>query len=160
MAAQLGYRFGSSFALPKILWLKQRRPEVYARCALFASPTDYVIGWLTGAWARTDQTNALKWGYDLIEDRWPDFIEGRLGISRALLPAVFKPGAKAGRVTPERAKELGLPAGTPVASGMTDGCASQVAAGAVRGPSPRSSPSRRGTRDQPRQLGFRSEWGS
>jgi len=131
VTARLGYRFGASFALPKVLWLKRRRPEVYARCALFLSPTDYIIGWLTGSWPRTDQTNALKWGYDLIEDRWPDFIERDLGIARALLPAVQKPGTEAGRVTPDRARELGLPSGTPVAAGMTDGCASQVASGAV-----------------------------
>ncbi len=131
LSAKLGYRFRSSFALPKILWLKRNRPDLYARADLFASPTDCVIGWLTGNWRRSDQTNVLKWGYDLLEDRWPDFIEQGLGLSPALFPAVQKPGAPAGELTAQRAEELGLPAGTPVAAGMTDGCASQVASGAV-----------------------------
>jgi len=132
LVARMGYRFGSSFALPKMLWLKRKRPEVYQEADLFLSPTDYVIGWLTGQYERSDQTNVLKWGYDLVHDHWPSFIEDALGISRDLLPRVQTPGELAGRLTTERAAELGLPAGIPVAAGMTDGCASQLAAGAVR----------------------------
>lgn len=131
VAGKLGYRFNFSFALPKALWLKRRRPEILARAALLLSPADYVTGWLTGNWARSDQTNVLKWGYDVLEDRWPDFIEKDLGIPLALLPAVQLSGSRAGAVTAARAAELGLPPGTPVAAGMTDGCASQFAAGAV-----------------------------
>jgi xylulokinase len=131
LTLKLGYRFGSSFALPKVLWLKRKRPDVYGRAALLTSATDYIIGWLTGNYRRSDQTNVLKFGYDLMEDRWPDFIEETLGISRALLPVVEKPGTLAGHVAAGRARELGLPPHTPVAAGMTDGCASQVAAGAV-----------------------------
>ncbi len=131
LSAKLGYRFSSSFALPKALWLKRNRPEVYARADLLLSPADYVIGWLTGNWRRSDHTNVLKWGYDLLEDRWPDFIESNLGLSAAFFPAVQKPGALAGNLTAQRADELGLPAGIPVAAGMTDGCASQIASGAV-----------------------------
>jgi len=40
-------------------------------------------------------------------------------------------GEKAGELLPEVAEALGLPAGTPVAAGLTDGCASQVSSGAV-----------------------------
>ena len=130
-AARLGYAFNSSFGLPKVLWLKARRPEVYADAALFVSPTDFIIGWLTDAWGRSDQTNVLKFGYDLLEDRWPDFIRDALGIDPALLPRVQESGALAGHLTRERAGQLGLPPRTPVVAGMTDGCASQVSSGAV-----------------------------
>ena len=128
---RLGYRFSSSFGLPKILWVKQNRPEVYGRARLFTSPTDYVIGWLTHAWGRSDQTNMLKFGYDLLEGRWPRFIEEALGLDASRLPRVQKPGEPAGRITRERAAETGLPHGIPVVAGMTDGCASQVSSGAV-----------------------------
>jgi len=131
VAGRLGYRFSASFALPKLLWVKRRRPDVFAQAHTFASPTDYIIGWLTDQWGRTDQSNALKWGYDLIEDRWPDFIERKLGIPAAYLPTVQRSGDRAGRLTRERARQLGLPSGIPVAAGMTDGCADQLASGAV-----------------------------
>jgi sugar (pentulose or hexulose) kinase len=131
VASRLGYHFKPSFALPKILWLKEKRPEVYALADLFLSPTDYVIGWLTGEWRRSDHTNALKWGYDLLEDRWPAFIEDELGISLDAFPAVQPPGSEVGPLLPGPAEEMGLPAGIPVAAGMTDGCASQVSSGAM-----------------------------
>ncbi|MHC4593116.1 MAG: FGGY-family carbohydrate kinase, partial [Planctomycetota bacterium] len=106
--------------------------EVYEQAGLLLSPTDYIIGWLTGNWRRSDHTNALKWGYDLLKDAWPGFIERELGISPGLLPAVQKPGEQAGAVTSESAERLGLPQGTPVVAGMTDGCASLISCGAVR----------------------------
>jgi len=131
VADALGYRFGSSFGLPKIYWLKERRPEIFEKADLFLSPTDYVIAWLTGEWRRSDETNMLKFGYDLLANRWPAFIEKKLGIPIRMFPAVQKPGEQAGRVTAERAAQTGLAEGTPVAAGMTDGCASQMSSGAV-----------------------------
>jgi xylulokinase len=131
VAGALGYRFGASFGLPKIMWLKAHRPEAFARAAWMISPTDFVIGRLTGSWGRSDQTNALKFGYDLLRDRWPDYIESDLGLSVDLLPRVQRTGEPAGVLLKARAGELGLPAGIPVAAGLTDGCASQISSGAV-----------------------------
>jgi len=131
LTGRLGYRFSSSFGLPKILWLKRNRPEVFRRAALFCSPTDYIIGWLTGEWGRSDQTNMLKFGYDLLGDRWPAFIEGRLGIPLSRLPRVQRSGEPAGQVSAEGAEGTGLPEGTPVVAGMTDGCACQISSGAA-----------------------------
>jgi len=132
LAASLGYRFKPSFALPKILWLKHNEPDCFERARLFVSPTDFVIGWLTGRWGTTDQTNALKWGYDLLRWHWPHFIEAKLGILLEKLPRVEMSGQRVGDLCAARANELGLPCGIPVAAGLTDGCASQVSSGAVR----------------------------
>ncbi len=131
LAQRLGFRFSSSFGLPKILWLKRRRPGAYRRARSFLSPTDCIIGWLTDNWERSDQTNMLKFGYDLRAERWPEFIEDELGIPRGRLPEVGRSGTPAGRLTSERAGQLGLSDGIPVASGATDGCASLLASGAV-----------------------------
>jgi len=131
LAASLGYRFSASFALPKLLWLRKHRLRLFAQAAHFISPTDFIIGWLTGNWGRTDQTNALKYGYDLLRERWPAFISTRLGLPVEKLPQVQTSGEEAGRLLPRRAAELGLPPDTPVAAGLTDGCASQISSGAV-----------------------------
>ncbi len=42
------------------------------------------------------------------------------------------PGARLGEVCRQAAAQTGLPAGTPIVAGMTDGCAAQIAAGALR----------------------------
>lgn len=131
LSEKLGYRFNASFALPRILWLQRHDAARYARAARFLSPTDFILGKLTGNFQMSDYTNALKTGYDLIEQRWPDFIETKLGIPRDRLPKVVAPGTVIGKVTGKIAKETGLAEGTRVMAGMTDGCASQVASGAV-----------------------------
>ena len=68
VASSLGYRFKASFGLPKILWLKGHDAERFDAARWFISPTDLIIGRFTGRWGRTDQTNALKYGYDLVRD--------------------------------------------------------------------------------------------
>jgi sugar (pentulose or hexulose) kinase len=53
-------------------------------------------------------------------------------VAQELLPAVVRSGSRLGGVCAAAAGETGIPAGTPVVAGMTDGCASQLAAGALR----------------------------
>ncbi len=131
LAKKLGYRFSASFALPKILWLRRHDPKRFNTARYFLSPTDFIIGWLTGSFGITDYSNALKTGYDLMDDHWPDFIESELNIPRERLPKVVAPGTEVGTVSLKAAEETGLAADTPVMAGMTDGCASQVSTGAV-----------------------------
>lgn len=131
LAEKLGYRFGSSFALPKLLWLRRHDPDRFRAARWFLSPTDFIVGKLTGRFGITDYTNALKTGYDLVEQRWPAFIEDRLGIPLERLPQVVAPGVRVGGVVAEVFQQTGLPEDTPVVAGMTDGCASQVSTGAI-----------------------------
>jgi len=125
-----GYVFGSSYALPKILWFKQQRDEIYSNTWKFLHAADYIAGKLTGSYRFSDTSNALKTGYDLIELKWADFIESDLGIRHSLLPQVLLPGAISGQVSAAAAQETGLPEGTPVVAGATDGTAAQIASGA------------------------------
>jgi sugar (pentulose or hexulose) kinase len=54
-----------------------------------------------------------------------------LGVPAATLPGLVLPGSQLGSVSPDAAEATGIPAGTAVIAGMTDGCAAQVGAGAV-----------------------------
>jgi xylulokinase len=131
LAHKLGYRFSPSFALPKLIWLQRHEPARFRRARYLATPTDFIIGRLTGSFGVTDYTNALKTGYDLVDARWPDFIASDLGIPQRSLPWVVPPGTAIGTVSRGAAEQTELAAGTPVFAGMTDGCASQVSTGAV-----------------------------
>lgn len=140
LANRMGYRFNSSFALAKLLWLARHREDVLRRARHIVHAADFLTGRLTGNYDVTDFSNALKTGYDLAPDdgvpgrfghRWPDFIGAKLGLPVEKLPRVIEPGEIIGKVTPEAAQATGLHPGTLVAAGMTDGCASQIAAGAV-----------------------------
>lgn len=129
--AKHGYVFGSSYALPKILWFKEARPEIFERAALFLHAADFIAGRLSGDFSCSDSSNALKTGYDLLDLRWPEFIERGLGIPLARLPRVVLPGQPAGQVCARAAEETGLRPGIPLLAGATDGTAAQIASGAA-----------------------------
>ena len=128
---KLGLKFGASFSLPRVLWVLQQRPEMYEKTRIFAHQADYVAGLLCGEYCVSDYSNALKTGYDLIDDRWPAEISG-LGIDLGKLPKIVRPGAPIANVTKQAAERLGLSEKTVVVGGSTDGYASALAAGAVK----------------------------
>jgi sugar (pentulose or hexulose) kinase len=132
----LGYPMQRSWALPKALWLLGQADAATRRAAerggiRLAHSADYLAGRLAGAPVATDFSHALKTGYDLAAHRWPTEVLDQLGVPLAILPDVVRPGSRLGTVNEAAAEHTGLPAGTPVLAGMTDGCAAQIAAGAL-----------------------------
>jgi D-ribulokinase len=125
---KLGYRFNSSYALAKILWVQQNEPAVFERTAHLAHPSDYILGCLTGGLGLSDYSNALKTGYDLIDDCWPPWMQRLPGVTQRL-PRVVPPGTRAGEVSAAAAGETGLPQGLPVFAGATDGTTACLASG-------------------------------
>src|SRR5919202_258933 len=124
----LGYRMQRSFALPKLLWLLRSGSGKGA--ARFMHQADFVASQLAGEPVASDWSHALKTGYDLINDRWPIEVFDRLGVPLEIMPPVERPGSTIAEVSEAAAEHTGLPAGTAVRAGMTDGCAAQIPAGA------------------------------
>lgn len=128
----LGYGLmQSSWALPKLLWLLSRHPDLANEKIQLCHQADLINARFIGHPVPTDTSNALKSGYHLLEDRWPTEVLNRLGVPPPLLPAVVRPGTLLGRVGVYASAVTGIPAGTPVVAGMTDGCAAQLGAGCV-----------------------------
>lgn len=125
---KVGYRFNSSFALPKLFWLAHHETELWRQAKHIVHAADYIVGRLTGIYNVSDQSNALKTGFDLIEFQWPDFI----GIDSEILPRVVRSGEAIDAISPGCARETGLSTNTIIAAGMTDGSADQVGSGAHR----------------------------
>jgi D-ribulokinase len=128
---RLGHRIQPSWALAKVLWLASRRPGGLAG-ARIAHQADLVVSRLVGGPVATDSSHALKTGYDLHSEKWPLDLLDRLGLPPSMFPDVVRPGTVLGEVSATAAVETGLPAGTPVVAGMTDGCAAQLGSGALR----------------------------
>ncbi len=116
---------GASSGLARALVLA-RRPGVRH----LVHQADWIAGHLSGRPWISDESNALKTGYDPIARRWPDWLRGLLDL--ALLPEVVPCGAPTGGVMAAAAARYGLPARAAVVAGMTDGCASFLATGADR----------------------------
>ncbi|HUW33197.1 MAG TPA: FGGY-family carbohydrate kinase [Planctomycetota bacterium] len=126
-----GYRFNASFALAKILWVKEREPNVFAKTTRICHPADYVAGRIRGDYSVTDTSNALKTGCDLFDGTWPEFISGGLGIPVEKLPRLVAPGTPTGNVCRSAARDLALSENTIVVAGCTDGTAGFLASGAA-----------------------------
>jgi D-ribulokinase len=127
----LGYRMQPSWALPKLLWLLRQHRDLIFHARL-AHQNDFINRRFAGGEVASDSSNALKTGYDLINEQWPHKVLKDLGVPDHVLPSVVRPGTPIGAVCPEAAAATGIHAGTPIIAGMTDGCAAQISAGALQ----------------------------
>ena len=121
----------AGFTAPKMLWVRQHEPRVWAETKHVLLPKDYVRLRLTGEYA-TEVSDAS--GYlllDVANRRWSDELLGRLQIDRSLLPPVFESPVVSGQLTAAAAADLGLTAGTPVVGGAGDNAAGAVGSGVV-----------------------------
>jgi sugar (pentulose or hexulose) kinase len=117
-----GLQVQNTWGLPKAMWLLRTHGQ-----GRITHQPDVIAARLVGHPVPTDSSHALKTAYDVAADAWPDIP----GASPAL-PDVVRPGTRLGEVCPAAAEATGIPAGTPVIAGMTDGCAAQIASGALR----------------------------
>jgi sugar (pentulose or hexulose) kinase len=119
-----------SFALSKILWLKDNMPNVWEKTHRFIHAADYIKGIITGDFKTTDFSNAVKTGYDLTQERWPEEIENILGIPLERLPAVVRTGTVAGEISKTVRDELRIGHRVPVVAGATDSTTGFYSSGA------------------------------
>jgi xylulokinase len=120
------------FTLPKMLWVREREPEVWGRVRSVLLPKDYVRLRLTGEKATdvADASGTLL--FDVTHRKWSDEMLELTGIDQSLLPRAFESSEITGRVSAEGAKATGLREGTPVVAGAGDQAAGAVGMGIVR----------------------------
>ena len=121
----------TGFTAPKILWVKEKEPDVYAQARHVLLPKDYIRYKLTGEYAMDKADGADTVLFDLKSRDWSDEVLSALDIPRTWMPQTFEGTEFTGRVTDGAASITGLKVGTPVAAGGGDQAASAVGVGAV-----------------------------
>lgn len=119
---------------PKLLWLKENRPETFAGARHFFDLTDYLTWRATGSLSRSICTVACKWTYLGHERRWDASYFHAIGLGELadegfvrIGTEVVEPGTALGAgLTWVAASELGLSEGTVVAAGLIDAHAGGV----------------------------------
>lgn len=114
---------GATSALGRAIQLS-RRGDVHR----IVHQADWIAMRLGHGEAITDENNALKTGYDLSTERWPEWLES-VGMDRRLLSKVVRAGAVIGGIG-NAGRALGLSDNTRLHAGTTDGCAAFLATGA------------------------------
>ncbi len=111
----------------KLLWLRDREPDRYARTGALVQPKDYLTLRLTGE--VVSDRYGLK---DLVHAHTGEFdpwYADALGLRRSLIPRMLTPWSLVGKTTEEQARETGLRAGLPVACGTIDAFAGLIGSG-------------------------------
>lgn len=114
---------------PKILWLKNQRPEVFAKTAHILTSTSYLVMKLTGE-ITIDHYTAANFSplYDVDRLDWTDDLAPDI-IPLNRLPRLLWSTEIAGQITAQAAAETGLAIGTPVTTGTIDAAAEAVSVG-------------------------------
>jgi xylulokinase len=120
----------ASMTLPKILWVKEQRPQIFLKTHKFLQTTDFVQFKLTGKFV-TDWFDASTFHFDVSKGRWPQKLLNDLEIPVEKLPDVSPPTEIIGSVTDRAARETGLRKGTPVVTGGIDAYMSVVGVNAL-----------------------------
>ena len=98
----------------KMAWLRQERPEIYAKTAHLFVISDYLIYQLTGTHVTDHTYGSRSMLMDLRGREWSEQLLNLFRVDRSKLGMLIAPSSVAGTVTAVFAQETGIPSGIPV----------------------------------------------
>lgn len=121
----------TGFTAPKVLWIKNKEPENFARIAKIMLPKDYLAYRLSGVHC-TDVSDASGTLYFDVKNRtWSKEMCEICSIKEEWLPKIFESYEAVGAIKPEIAAELGIPETVKIVAGAGDNAAAAVGTGTV-----------------------------
>src|SRR2546428_5702225 len=121
----------TGFTAPKLLWIRDNEPDIFAKARTLLLPKDYIRYRLTGVMAIEISDAAGTCLLDVKHGKWSEEVLKALELAPSLLPPVVAADAVCGTITEEVAELSGLRAGTPVAGGGADNACGAVGNGVV-----------------------------
>jgi xylulokinase len=127
-----GNTLGNQYGLTKLMWLRDRQPQLYESTGLFLNWAGF-ISFMLGGEPATDYSLANRsLLFDLDRLDWSEELLAACGLERSRLPPLVPSGAALGGVLPAIAEELGLSRSTAIVAGTHDQCANAVGCGVTR----------------------------
>lgn len=122
----------TGFQAPKILWLKNNRPDIFKKVRKVLLPKDYIRFCLTGEFA-TDVSDASGTSlFDIKKRRWSFEILDKLEIPQIWLPPCFESVEITSKVSRKAEEITGIPAGVDVVAGAGDQAAGAIGNGITK----------------------------
>lgn len=121
----------AGFTAPKVLWMKENEPDLYAKIRKIMLPKDYLVYKMTGVHA-TDYSDASGMLLLDVEHKcWSEEMCRICGVDPAWLANLYESWEQVGTLQPEVARALGLPETVKVCAGAGDNAAAAVGTGTV-----------------------------
>ncbi|MDR1837118.1 MAG: autoinducer-2 kinase [Treponema sp.] len=120
---ELYMKSGQTFALgalPRLLWVRNKLPDVYEKTARMGMINDWLIYRLSGALAVEPSNGSTTGLFDLKTRKWDTDIARRCGLRSDIFPEVIECGTVAAKVSAKGAAESGLAEGTLLVAGGGD----------------------------------------
>ena len=121
------------YTAPKVKWLKNHKPELFAKLRHILLPHDYINFLLTGEYTAEFGDASGTALFDVRKRVWSDKVCSFISPDVIkYLPKFVNAGEPVGKVTAHAAKEYGIPEGTIVAIGGGDNMMGAIGTGAVK----------------------------
>lgn len=120
---------GPNYTLPKLLWFREHRYEIYDQADYFLLWSDFIAFMLGGeAVANNSHANHTLL-FDLKKNDWSDELLAWSGIPREKLGRIVSCGTLIGKVNDKMAQDLGLPGMVNIVAGGHDQCCNALGCG-------------------------------
>ncbi len=119
------------FTAPKLVWVKNNEPEIFAKVAKVLLPKDYLRLWLTGEHISEMSDSAGTSWLDTGARRWSPDLLAATDLSESQMPSLIEGTEQGGRLRGELSSRWGMGDGVVVAGGAGDNAASACGMGTV-----------------------------
>ena len=118
------------FTAPKLLWMKQEEPELFAKVKKVLLPKDYLRLLMTGQYAGDQSDCAGTLWLDVEKRDWSDEMLAACGLERSHMPELFEGTEVTGNLKADVAAQWGM-SEVPVAAGGGDNAAGAAGIGVI-----------------------------
>lgn len=118
------------FTAPKLLWVKQHEPQLFAQVAKVLLPKDYLRWRMSGDFASDMSDAAGTLWLDVARRDWSDVMLNACDLQRSQMPQLFEGNQITGNLLPDVATRWGMQA-VPLVAGGGDNAAGAVGVGMV-----------------------------
>jgi xylulokinase len=130
-AAITGNRAMPGFTAPKLLWIRQHEPKVFAAIAKVLLPKDYVRLQMTADTASDMSDSAGTLWLDVGKRHWSEAMLDGCGLTKSQMPSLFEGNEITGRLRKDLAEAWGM-SQVPVVAGGGDNAAGAIGVGVVK----------------------------
>jgi xylulokinase len=119
------------FTAPKLAWVRENEPEIFAKVRWVLLPKDYLRLWLTGEHMSEMSDSAGTSWLDTGKRKWSEKLLAATDLEQRQMPTLVEGTDGAGQLRPELAARWGMSSGIVVAGGAGDNAASACGMGTV-----------------------------